>query len=49
VFALDAVQPYIETFFGKTPERAQLLALLDDLRHRILVVDEAHEKLMSGK
>jgi hypothetical protein len=46
---LDAVKPYVEKFFSTIPESKLLLERIDDLRDRIIAVEQAHERLLAEK
>ena len=48
-FVLNAVEPYVEKFFSTIPESKLLLERIDDLRNRIITVDQAHEQLIAEK
>jgi hypothetical protein len=48
-FVLNAVEPYVEKFFSTIPESKLLLERIDDLRNRIITVEEAHEQLIAEK
>jgi hypothetical protein len=49
VLVLDAVKPYVEKFFSTIPESKLLLERIDDLRDRIIAVEQAHERLLAEK
>jgi hypothetical protein len=48
-FVLNAVEPYVEKFFSTIPESKLLLERNDDLRNRIIAVEQAHEQLIAEK
>lgn len=47
IFILEAVRPYVESFFSGVPESKLVLERTDDLTNRLLEADAAHERLMS--
>ena len=49
LLALEAVKPYVERFFADIPESKLLLERTDDLQHRILEADAAHEGIIVAK
>lgn len=49
LYALEAAREYIKMFIGELPEVKPLYARMDDLKQRILKLNEAHEAWLQGK